>query len=388
MTRSKWTAAKALYLASRYFGVVMLLVLLQGELPTVLLVSAPLMWRCTDLGGSQLDFLGEAPERKPAQIRSSPTSHCRRRLHLRVASIIGSLTEFGMVNVITALRIYALYGQSKCVLYLVVTLWVLQLTAGVCAIQRILHDYAYILSAIAGDCSTCEALDGVRIFIKRNSSHGTSFTHMSALAICIFTSTIHLIMTLVKLRDSITDSGGKVRYELLKEMSCVTPIAGVFISDGALSLILYRTLHCRLLPGKRDVLLLPYMALTFELAGPTRSSPMCLILNLRRAGGRGTPTLIVQRQDETLEWDVMRFGGGTEESGRVENRRLSGQRQRPEAAQTPRSAGSTGIITSSQSGLGELAESNYCLVVAVTGYLAKYSKSGGPPRSALFLGPD
>ncbi|TEB26115.1 hypothetical protein FA13DRAFT_1894851 [Coprinellus micaceus] len=32
-------------------------------------------------------------------------------------------------------------------------------------------------------------------------------------------------------------------------------------------------------------------------------------------------------------------------------------------------------ITSSQSGLGELAESNYCLVVAVTGYLAKYSKS-------------
>ncbi|TEB21423.1 hypothetical protein FA13DRAFT_1799880 [Coprinellus micaceus] len=61
---------------------------------------------------------------------------------------------------------------------------------------------------------------------------------MSALAICIFTSTIHLIMTLVKLRDSITDSGGKVRYELLKEMSCVTPIAGVFISDGALSLIL------------------------------------------------------------------------------------------------------------------------------------------------------
>jgi hypothetical protein len=56
----------------------------------------------------------QAPERRPAQIRHSPTSHCRRRLHLRVASIIGSLIEFGMVNVITALRIYALYGQSKC----------------------------------------------------------------------------------------------------------------------------------------------------------------------------------------------------------------------------------------------------------------------------------
>ena len=49
---------------------------------------------------------------------------------------------------------------------------------------------------------------------------------------------IYLIMTLGKLRDSITDSGGKVRYEVLKEVSYVTPIASVFISDGALSLLL------------------------------------------------------------------------------------------------------------------------------------------------------
>lgn len=45
-------------------------------------------------------------------------------------------------------------------------------------------------------------------------------------------------MTLVKLRDSITDREGRVRYELLKEVAYVTPIAGVFLSDGALSLIL------------------------------------------------------------------------------------------------------------------------------------------------------
>jgi hypothetical protein len=45
-------------------------------------------------------------------------------------------------------------------------------------------------------------------------------------------------MTLGKLRDSITDSGGRVRYEVLKEASYATPIAGVFISDGALSLLL------------------------------------------------------------------------------------------------------------------------------------------------------
>jgi hypothetical protein len=46
-------------------------------------------------------------------------------------------------------------------------------------------------------------------------------------------------MTLLKLKDSLTDSEGTVRYEILKQVSYATPIAGVFISDGALSLILY-----------------------------------------------------------------------------------------------------------------------------------------------------
>lgn len=44
-----------------------------------------------------------------------------------------------------------------------------------------------------------------------------------------------------------------------------------------------------------------------------------LILNLRRAGGRGTPTLIVQRLDEILEWDARHLGEGTGESGQVES---------------------------------------------------------------------
>jgi hypothetical protein len=45
-------------------------------------------------------------------------------------------------------------------------------------------------------------------------------------------------MTLLKLKDSITDDEGKVRYEVLRELSSVTPLAGVFISDGAFSLLM------------------------------------------------------------------------------------------------------------------------------------------------------
>ena len=44
-----------------------------------------------------------------------------------------------------------------------------------------------------------------------------------------------------------------------------------------------------------------------------------LILNLRRAGARGTPTSIVRRQDETLDWEALRLDVYTEECGRIES---------------------------------------------------------------------
>jgi hypothetical protein len=49
---------------------------------------------------------------------------------------------------------------------------------------------------------------------------------------------IYLTLTLLKLKDSITDSEGRVRYEILKQVSYAKPLAAVFISDGAFALAL------------------------------------------------------------------------------------------------------------------------------------------------------
>ncbi|TEB21883.1 hypothetical protein FA13DRAFT_1741420 [Coprinellus micaceus] len=230
-------------------------------------------------------------------------SHCRRRLRIRLTSLVGSWVGFGIVNVITSLRVYALYGRSRNVLYLGISLWAAQLAAGGYAAFRIVLDYAHVLSSIPTNCSPCDPLYGVHIFAENNSAYKTRYTHMSAVIVCTLTSVTYLIMTLGKLRDSITDSGGRVRYEILKEASYVTPIAGVFISDGALSLLLLLVVDLATAICSLDNTMYyysptwPWMHAIFSHVGSS------LILNLRRAGGRGTPTLIVKRQDETLDLD-------------------------------------------------------------------------------------
>ncbi|TEB21898.1 hypothetical protein FA13DRAFT_1779009 [Coprinellus micaceus] len=312
--RSKWTAAKILYLASRYVGVVLLLVLMQGELPIIFLASASLI-HGPALIQREANLVSQESFPYPSmQYRQ------RHRLHIRMVSVVGSLVGFGIANTVTALRIYALYDRVRCVLYFLIALWASELVAGGFTVVRLLLDYTEVLSGFPGNCSTNDALAGVCIFIKNDFSYRMRFAHILAMTVLALSCTIHLIMTLLKLKDSLTDSEGTVRYEVLKQVSYATPIAGVFISDGALSLIL--------LLGVELATVLCDLDNTVYYNSPTRGwvhaifahVGSSLILNLRRAGGRGTPTSIVQRQDETIDWDAVRLDAlmDTRGSGRIE----------------------------------------------------------------------
>ncbi|TEB21900.1 hypothetical protein FA13DRAFT_1799356 [Coprinellus micaceus] len=95
---------------------------------------------------------------------------------------------------------------------------------------------------------------------------------------------LNLIMTPLKLKYSIIDSAGRE-----------------FSSDGALSLVLLAGVELATVLCDLDdtmyyySLTWPWIHAIFAHVGSSH------IPNLRRAGGRGTPTPIVQRQDETLD---------------------------------------------------------------------------------------
>ncbi|TEB22820.1 hypothetical protein FA13DRAFT_1798529 [Coprinellus micaceus] len=74
---------------------------------------------------------------------------------------------------------------------------------------------------------------------------------------------IYLTLTLLKLKDSITDSEVRVRYDVLKQVLYAKPLAAVIISDGAFVLALLlsgelATMLCAL--GHNDLLLLANIA--------------------------------------------------------------------------------------------------------------------------------
>ncbi|TEB21922.1 hypothetical protein FA13DRAFT_1819251 [Coprinellus micaceus] len=89
--------------------------------------------------------------------------------------------------------------------------------------------YANVLSLIPARPSPSDTLFSFNTFTANYSGSITRYSHVSAMVMCTITSVIYLTLTLLKLKDSITDSEGRVRYEILKQVSYAKPLAaGVY----------------------------------------------------------------------------------------------------------------------------------------------------------------
>lgn len=124
--KSQWSYPKVMYVASRYIG------------PTMLLVMA--------LGGSLC-----APDDE------------RKRIIISMISTFGCWAGFLAVNLIVSVRVYALYNRMRKILFLNVALWVSELCVGGYAVIRLVNHYVNLLSKLPPPGSPCYTWCGFKL---------------------------------------------------------------------------------------------------------------------------------------------------------------------------------------------------------------------------------
>ncbi|KAJ3531293.1 hypothetical protein NMY22_g8213 [Coprinellus aureogranulatus] len=241
---------------------------------------------------------------------SSPNSliaehHGRRRLIIRLTSEVGSAIGFAILTLIVGFRVYALCEKRRKVLYSVCALWVLVCLVGGYTGLQIILAYARVLRSLRDVRPPYDHLYGPKFFIRENAAQKTKHGHILAMVICTVSGASAVVMTFVRLRDCITDIDGRIRFDCLRKLSCITPIAGAMLNDTAVSFTMligleFATAVC----GLDNTISYyaptwPWMHALFSHTGSH------LILNLRRAGGRGTPTSLIRRQDRTLDLEAI-----------------------------------------------------------------------------------
>ncbi|KAJ3511446.1 hypothetical protein NLJ89_g4099 [Agrocybe chaxingu] len=194
----------------------------------------------------------------------------------------GYITFSTMVNIVFVMRIHALYRRSWKVLIFFTAL---------CFAEFGVEFYiSWVVSQQTAN-STFEApIPGWRGCLSQPIS--VSVLSLAAWCMCAGVAFTFFAFTIYKLRDSLRDDHGRIRLDILREQKYFSPIVTVLMRDGAIFFfIIFATLAVNaVLTAWRNSELggfgLPWVPTAYSLVGSH------MVLDLKKAGGRGDPTRI------------------------------------------------------------------------------------------------
>ncbi|RXW25125.1 hypothetical protein EST38_g728 [Candolleomyces aberdarensis] len=229
---------------------------------------------------------------------SDPSISCQ--AYVRAVSVGGIKICILAVHLICIVRVHALYRGSQR------AEWVAATYA-----TYVVTDFEHSLPKLHISAAPCL---GQTILSKRQQKW---------LPICwsldLAMSSIFFLMTVYKLRDSLTDRHGKIRYDILKDVSYINPLLTVLVVDGAFAFFLIVgviILGLNLALYRGAFYFTPCWPWIYAVLSSAGSH---LVLNLRRMGGQGTPTAIFGGGDGLTLPSIRFYHETLAESAQVDN---------------------------------------------------------------------
>ncbi|KAJ2914000.1 hypothetical protein MD484_g6423, partial [Candolleomyces efflorescens] len=185
------------------------------------------------------------------------------RHFVRVISIIGSKVSVLVIDVICTMRIYALYGRDRKLLWFLIVISIAESIIGLYCVIRV-TDFAGIPPPPKSELSKrfgCPLL-GAPVSADMRKWYIVTWVFSTGNASVFF------LLQAFKLKDSLKDENGNVRFEYLRHKAFVSPILVAFVKDGTLNFLMQNCRRYVFIGGhvdlSRGILLPPYMAMVVQ----------------------------------------------------------------------------------------------------------------------------
>ncbi|RXW20652.1 hypothetical protein EST38_g5212 [Candolleomyces aberdarensis] len=155
------------------------------------------------------------------------------RNFVRIISIVGSKLSVLVIDVICTMRIYALYGRDRKVLWFLIFISIAESIIGLYCVIKV-TDFAGIPPPPKSELSKkfgCPML-GAPVSADMKKWYIVTWVFSTGNAIVFF------LFQVFRLNSSLKDGNGNVRFEYLKHKTFVSPILVAFVKDGTLNFLM------------------------------------------------------------------------------------------------------------------------------------------------------